>query len=331
LKKVALVGFAAKTKEVVWPDNVEIWTINYAWNYDFVRIDRLLEMHPIEHLSEDNEQESKHWLWLQEPHEFPIYMMHKDPRVPASVEYPLDDICDDCFSHIWRFNAMNRYLTSSASFMMAMAIHEQYNAIYLSGFEMATGSEYTYQRDGLAYLTGLANGRGISVVLPSETGFLKAKIYSYEGGQLVSREVVQEHLNNYKTQAGVLSNSIDTTCHICRLKGAVRALTTLLNNFSRPSMGRQGLEHLCQKYNDQLRELIGYVNKLGPDKFGSAMAMAEGAVQAYENLIKVCDLEEPDFKIREIAHIIQSENITDPSPGYVDFSANTIKTGGIWR
>jgi hypothetical protein len=59
------------------------------------------------------------------------------------------------------------------------------------------------------------------------------------------------------------------------------------------------------------------------------MLMAEGAVQAYENLIKVCDLEEPDFKMHEIAQFIQSEK--DLSPGYVDFGADTIKIGGIWR
>ena len=315
MKKVALVGFSSKTKEVVWPDNVEIWTINCAWDYGFVRIDRLLEMHPIEQLTADLDRatkwEGKHWLWLQEPHPFPIYMMHKDPRIPASVEYPLDEICDDCFSHIWRFNALNRYLTSSASFLMAMAIHEEYSTIFLSGFEMASGSEYTYQRDGLAYLTGLANGRGISVVLPSNTGFLKAKIYSYEGGQMVSRDDIKQHLESYKAQFKALVDAYDTSPQVYRAQGAVLALAALVENSDLPFMGRQGLEHTLQMYGNQYSESMGYVNKFGAEQFGPAMMMAEGAIQAYENLIDVCDLQEPNLRIHEIAHFIQLNKISE--------------------
>ena len=313
MKKVALVGFAAKTKEVVWPADVEIWTINCAWDYGFVRIDRLLEMHPIEQLSADLDRatkwEGKHWEWLQEPHPFPIYMMQPDPRIPASVEYPLEEICRDCFSHLWRFNARNRYLTSSASYLMAMAIHEQYTTIFLSGFEMASGSEYTYQRDGLAYLTGLADGRGITVILPENTGFLKAKLYSYEGGQMVSREVIQEHLDNYQAQFVGLAMLEQQDARIYRAQGAVIALTALLENSSLPFMGRQGLEHTLQMYGNQYSESMGYVNKFGPEKFGPAMMMAEGAIQAYENLIEVCDLQEPNLALHEIAHFIQLDKV----------------------
>jgi hypothetical protein len=314
VKKVALVGFGAKTIRTYWPDDIEIWTINCAWDgYGFNRIDRLLEMHPIEQLTADLDRatkwEGKHWIWLQEPHPFPIYMMRTDPRIPASVEYPLDDICDDIFSHLWRADALNKYLTSSASFLMAMAIHEKYNTIYLAGFEMKSGSEFGYQRDGLAYLTGLANGRGIPVILPENTGFLKAKIYSYEGGQLVMRDVIVQHLENYQAQFKALVDSHDTTPQVYRAQGAVLSLSALLEKSSLPFMGRQGLEHTLQMYSNQYNESMGYVNKFGPEKFGPAMMMAEGAIQAYENLIEVCDLQEPDLRIHEIAHFIQLNKV----------------------
>jgi hypothetical protein len=76
-------------------------------------------------------------------------------------------------------------------------------------------------------------------------------------------------------------------------------------------MGRQGLEHTLQMYGNQYSESMGYVNKFGAEKFGAAMMMAEGAVQAYENMIEVCDLQEPDLRIHEIAHFIQLNKVSE--------------------
>jgi hypothetical protein len=316
MRKVALVGFGAKTIKTDWPEDTEIWTINCAWDgYGFTRIDRLFEMHPIEQLTADLDKntrwEGKHWVWLQEVHDFPIYMMQPDSRIPNSVVYPLGEICNDVFACLKRGEVINRYITSSASFMMAQAIHEKYDVIYLAGFEMKSNTEYGYQRDGLAYLVGVANGRGIDVVLPENTGMFKAKIYSYEGGQMVTREVIKQHLENYNAQYKELIVSRDTTPQIYRAQGAVLALTALVENTDLPFMGRQGLEHTLQMYGNQYSESMGYVNKFGAEKFGAAMMMAEGAVQAYENMIEVCDLQEPDLRIHEIAHFIQLNKVSE--------------------
>jgi len=315
MKKVACVGFSPRTIRQVWPEDVEIWTINCAWDYGFERIDRLLEIHPIWQLTADLDKatrwEGKHWVWLQEPHPFPIYMMECDPRIPESKVYPLDEICDDCFAHLKRGEVMNKYLTSSASLLVAMAIHEKYDEIYLAGFEMKSGSEYGYQRDGLAYLVGLANGRGIDVILPENTGFLKAKIYSYEGGQMVTREVIQQHLENYQSQFSALMLLEQKDARIYRAHGAIMALTALIENTSLPFLGRQGLEHTLQLYGEQHSEAMGYYNKFeDKERWGPILMQAEGAIQAYENLIDVCDLQEPNLAIHEIAHFVELKKVT---------------------
>jgi hypothetical protein len=138
---------------------------------------------------------------------------------------------------------------------------------------------------------------------------------------MVSRDDIIQHLNRY--EAAFPSSY--------RAQGAILAITALLKGFTLPSMGRQVLEHILLKYKAQHSELVGYVNKSGSDDYGDAMLMTEGAIQAYENLIKVCDLEEPDLKLHKIARFVRSEKLSDLSPGYVDFGANIIETGGIWR
>ena len=197
MREVAIVGFAEKSRQTVWPDGVEVWTLNCAWRFDFARIDRLLEIHTLDQLTADRDNpqgwEADHWRWLQGV-TFPVYMQERIPEVPASVKYPLDEIIEDLFCHLWREEVYHgdtestekkkelireKYLTSSVGLLMALAIYERVNRIYLSGIELETGSEYTYQRDGMTYLIGLANGRGIDVILSEKSGLMRAKLYGF--------------------------------------------------------------------------------------------------------------------------------------------------------
>jgi hypothetical protein len=278
-------------------------------------------MHPIAQLTADLDRatgwEGKHWVYLQEPHEFPIMMMAHDDRIPSSVPYPLDDVVQDCFSHLWRGEVMNKYLTSSASYMMALAIHEKVGTIYISGLEMASTSEYTYQRDGMAYLVGLANGRGIDVVLMEQSGLLKAKLYSYEGGQQVDRDTIIRHLRKYDTQVShfLVHPSLD----LYRAQGAVTALDALLGHTSLEFIGRQGLERNLQKYESQHAQAVGYYNKFVTtqaegQKWGPILMQCEGAILAYRNLIEVCDLQEPDLRIIPLTHFIELKKVQPAEP-----------------
>jgi len=316
MRKVAICGFASRTRRTDWPADVEVWTVNCAWDYGFTRITRLFEMHPLAQLTADLDKptkwEGKHWIYLQQPHEFPIYMMAHDDRIPASVEYPLGDVCVDLFGKLRRRGVPNVYLTSSASFMLALAIHEGVDEVYIAGLEMASGSEYTYQRDGFAYMVGLANGRGIHVELPENTGLFKAAIYSYEGGQFIYRETIEKHLAEYWRQydEGLIAPNQNTY----RADGAVRALTELLAHTDLPFIGRQGLERSLQKYGSQHSQAMGYYNKFvttqeDGQKWGPILMQCEGAIQAYENMIEVCDLQEPNLAIHEITHFVELNKV----------------------
>lgn len=60
-----------------------------------------------------------------------------------------------------------KYLTSSCAYMMALAIAEGYERIEVYGVDLAVDdNEYFYQRPCMEYWIGVADGRGIEVVLP---------------------------------------------------------------------------------------------------------------------------------------------------------------------
>jgi hypothetical protein len=79
-KSVAVVGFAWDSLQYAKDSQAdEMWTVNFAWNYPVPRIDRLFEIHPIEVLAfnakrgRKGNRDEKHFNWLQEEHDFPIY------------------------------------------------------------------------------------------------------------------------------------------------------------------------------------------------------------------------------------------------------------------
>ncbi len=86
----------------------------------------------------------------------PIYMQRKHPEIPRSVEYPLEDA----------LTAFGRCFTSSASYLIALAIMEEFETIGVWGIHLTARSVYSRQRPGVEYLLGVARARGIDVYLP---------------------------------------------------------------------------------------------------------------------------------------------------------------------
>jgi len=79
-KSVAVVGFAWDSLKYAKDSQAdEMWTVNFAWDYPVPRIDRLFEIHPIELIAfnakrgKKGGRDEKHFKWLQEEHDFPIY------------------------------------------------------------------------------------------------------------------------------------------------------------------------------------------------------------------------------------------------------------------
>jgi hypothetical protein len=108
-------------------------------------------------------------------------MQEVDPLVPASVRYPLEDALD-LMDGLTVGGRRPDYLTSTASFVVALAILKGYREIDGDGVEMDSNTEYTFQREGFLFWLGLAHGRGIRLTLHCMDGvFYSQPMYGYGG------------------------------------------------------------------------------------------------------------------------------------------------------
>jgi len=81
----------------------------------------------------------------------------------------------------WANNSQIEYATSTVAYAIALAIYFEYDQIDVYGIDMESNTEYIYQRDCVAFWTGLALGRGIKVVQHSGAGLYDVPLYGYDG------------------------------------------------------------------------------------------------------------------------------------------------------
>ena len=109
-----------------------------------------------------------------------LYMHEAYPDIPGAVAYPLAEVqaalCPG-----------RAYFTSTVAYMLALAIYQGFARIEMYGVHMSMGSEYAYQRDGVTYWLGRAEGAGIEVVLPEACELLQGRLYGYDGGRMIER------------------------------------------------------------------------------------------------------------------------------------------------
>ena len=192
MKTVAIVGMAESTRHLAPWDNkdVEIWCMNEsyvvpgedgkAW---LKRWDRWFQMHkPFDYRRPNNHNDPKHWAWLQEPHDFPIYMQDEDPLVPGSTKYPKDEIVAKFLGRYEKTGTDGKpieYFSSSFVYMLALALYEGFERIELYGIELGSETEYAAQRPNGEFWLGIA-GQHATVVLPNTTALLAGVRYGYD-------------------------------------------------------------------------------------------------------------------------------------------------------
>lgn len=207
MKEVALVGFYDPTLPAVANTTAqEIWVPNHGYmvmQEDLPRCTRLFEIHKQDWFRrKELPTHEAYWKWLQELHPFPIYMQEHIPEIKNCVVYPFKEVCEDLFPHLLRQDPTGKliqeiYLTSTASFMLALAIHEKFERVWMYGIGMSTGTEYAYQLPGFTYMKGLANGRGIDTIEQWESPINKALVYAYDAIPMIFKERLIELRDHY--------------------------------------------------------------------------------------------------------------------------------------
>lgn len=196
---VALVGFGESRRGAEHlPADVPIWSLNNAAAHQIKRVTRLFDMHPPRDLVLEGERYQR----LQVPQPFPVYMLTRDEKFPASVKYPIDEALATAFEFIYIGTSNARYITSTFGYMLISAVMEGYNPIKIYGFEFLSDTEHVYQAIGAALLIGWAGGKGVKVILPEGNPLLPPTLYGYEDYQMISRQTLEaEQLTLAKTQS----------------------------------------------------------------------------------------------------------------------------------
>jgi hypothetical protein len=192
VKKVVLVGSNQLTRHLIdWSQPADFWLFNEAASRDWVEhCDAVFQMHaPAIWRNPKNVNDPKHYEWLKQDHLFPVYMQEVYPDVPASAAYPLEEIAQSLLPNMRRKGGdVVKYFTSSPAYAIALAVYQGYDEIEIVGIEMASGTEYERQRDGVTFWLGVAAGRGITVILQDESLLMAGKLYGYTGEVVIQRQ-----------------------------------------------------------------------------------------------------------------------------------------------
>jgi hypothetical protein len=182
MKTIALVGKCARHWKMAPFDNpaVTIWGIQQWLHIERLpRADAIFEVHAKRAVWERVECPGypPYLSWLQQPHVFPIYMRHKYAEFPASVKYPLKEVCDAYFQNLYHGkDKVGRFFTSTIAYMFALALYQGFERIEMYGVEMQV-EQYQYQRDSIFWWMGFANGLGVEVVVPENSDLFLNNLY----------------------------------------------------------------------------------------------------------------------------------------------------------
>lgn len=241
-------------------EEAEVWSLNRFWRAVddngepwVKRWDRWFEIHPpVTHDIESEETaKNPHREWLEEEHDFPIYFLQDSDRFPSGVHYPIEKIGPE----------FDGYLSSSISYMMALAIHEGFDRIELYGVEMPVGSDYFWQRPNMMWLIGLAEGEGIEVFIPPQSSLKGEPMYAYQDFETNYDNRLRAELNTVKRHGRIVEKALKVH------KGAVQGVNEVIRNIQEhvPEVLenktlKEVLSGVLQHYKAKAREYEGAIN-----------------------------------------------------------------------
>src|SRR3990167_7703352 len=159
LRKIACVGGAASVRSTPWQDPTwEVWAHASCRHLCQRDPDLLFDLHP-EALWRDPRKKNwdpKYLNWLL-TNRMPIMMQNRYKDVPASIKYPFETMITEF---------PRGYMTNTLAYMIALALMEGVTHLGIFGCDYRTGSEYGPQLGSAEYWSGLAEGRGVHLLLP---------------------------------------------------------------------------------------------------------------------------------------------------------------------
>lgn len=168
MKRVCIAGTSRTLKQVPRdiPD-LEFWVVTNMYKIT-KGYNRIFQIHQNKDLDETDINELSNI-------QVPVYMQDHRSDIPTSVKYPFDEVVK------W---AGRKLFQSSIDYMIALALYEGYEEIYLYGVDMTFAEEYGYQKPSCQYWLGRAEGMGVKIFLPDNCDLLKTYYdYGYQDGE----------------------------------------------------------------------------------------------------------------------------------------------------
>jgi hypothetical protein len=175
LRKVACLGGAKSLRFTPWHDlSWELWSHASCRHLLKRDPDRFFDIHPKALWSDPKKKtwDPKYVKWLK-ANRVPILMQDRYAEVPASMRYPFETMITEF---------PRGYMANSLAYMIALALMEGVTHLAIYGCDYHTGSEYGPQRGSAEYWLGVAEGRGVQVLLPPGCDLLNkpSLLYGYE-------------------------------------------------------------------------------------------------------------------------------------------------------
>jgi hypothetical protein len=144
-------------------------------------VDRIFELHSKQVWTRKKSWHKDYQKFLREC-PVPIYMQRKWPDIPQSVRFPRERILSE----------FRRYFSSQAAWMIALALTEGVTHIGFFGIHYEHSSERDWQRAGCEYWMGMAEGRGVQLVIPEQCPLLRRPklLYGYESHDKAGKNVI---------------------------------------------------------------------------------------------------------------------------------------------
>jgi len=164
-RKIALVGTAPSAAFAPIDDpSYEIWGVGFRGEH-ITRCTRWFEIHRLDSLHDGPEWRPLLRKWAKDCE---LVMFWPETLGPKVMQYPVEEIKN-------RFGTY--FMTSSLSWMMALAIHENdhgrpVSEIGIWGVDMEFGVEYREQRFGLRHFLEMAKVAGITTKLLTNSGIV---------------------------------------------------------------------------------------------------------------------------------------------------------------
>ena len=206
-KRIAILGTAPTWRDCPWDDpTLEVWALNDMWVLNPPRADRWFDLHPLSQMYFANKHKKVqghqvppgyfvrpegHLEWLRKQ-TIPVYVQDAAQLgSPSARTFPKAEV----------EQMIGPYFASSPAWMVGLALLEGVTELHIYGIHLATEWEYLRQKPNLAFLLGLAAGRGVKLVLPTGSPLLtESHQYAYEHDPDIPKVALQRKIDGLRQQ-----------------------------------------------------------------------------------------------------------------------------------